>query len=350
MQHLPIYLVMALVLVCTNSMAAQPVSNSSGASEAAVLENFLQKVQNAALRLDYVGTYVHQQGEQVHSAKLTHRFDSEGEQERLELLDGEPREFLRKNEELHCYLPNQRLLMIERQPMRDRFPALLSRSPAVAAKHYDLQSLGRQRIAGRACELYMLKPKDAQRFGYRLCSDNETGLLIKLQTLNASQQIIEQIAFTQIDLSHAINDRAFKIPWRTNNWKTVNQAQESSGSATTADADNLTDAGWRWPNLPAGFESIKELTRRFQKSQRSVRQLMLSDGLATVSVFIEPDLPEQPDLVDDARIRGALHIVTRRYGNFRLTVVGETPVTTLEQIAQAFILVKPQPVSSIPSP
>jgi len=47
-------------------------------------------------------------------------------------------------------------------------------------------------------------PKDDYRFGYRLCLDKETGLLLDAQLLDHDGSIRQQVLFTQIKIGQPI--------------------------------------------------------------------------------------------------------------------------------------------------
>jgi sigma-E factor negative regulatory protein RseB len=57
-----------------------------------------------------------------------------------------------------------------------------------------------------------------------------------------------------------------------------------------------------------------------------------SDGLATVSVFIEPWNPQAEELHGLAKV-GAAFAYSRRLNDNQVTVVGEVPAATVEAIA-----------------
>jgi sigma-E factor negative regulatory protein RseB len=65
-----------------------------------------------------------------------------------------------------------------------------------------------------------------------------------------------------------------------------------------------------------------------------VGQLVYSDGLAAVSVFIEP-LQAGHETAPGLASLGAIHIYTREVANHRITVVGEAPATSVQRIADA---------------
>src|SRR5690606_32850146 len=134
----------------------------------------LQKIQTAARELDYSGIYTFQQDAIMASSRIVHMVDGTGERERLVLLDGMPREFLRHNETTQCLIPEKKLIVMERR-RGDRFPALILGDGQTIPQHYDIQVQPTiHRIADRECKMIELHPKDEHRYGYRLCVDAKT--------------------------------------------------------------------------------------------------------------------------------------------------------------------------------
>ena len=97
---------------------------------------------------------------------------------------------------------------------------------------------------------------------------------------------------------------------------------------------NLSGAGWVVTSELPGFRKITELKRRVGESA-GVGQVVYSDGLAAVSVFIEPlDARRDPVRTGLATV-GAIHIYTREVAKHMVTVVGEAPAASVQRIANA---------------
>ena len=65
-----------------------------------------------------------------------------------------------------------------------------------------------------------------------------------------------------------------------------------------------------------------------------VAHIVLSDGLAAVSVFIEP-LPPAAQVPEGSSQQGAVNIYTKSIGGQLVTVLGETPAVTVKQIGDS---------------
>lgn len=181
----------------------------------------LSRIQQAARKQDYAGVFMYQQGEMIQSSRLVHVLDGTGERERLEILDGQPREYLRHNEDVQCLIPERKTVLLERR-RGDRFPGLLLGDPANLTEHYKIRTESAlHRVAGRECRLITIEPLDKLRYGYRLCADVETNLLLKAQTLNAARGVVEQVSFTSLRLGAEVDPQSLTSRWNTRDWKVL---------------------------------------------------------------------------------------------------------------------------------
>ena len=285
----------------------------------------LSQIQRAARALNYAGVFTYQQGGAMESSRLAHGFDGQNETEKLELLDGPAREYLRYNADVQCLIPEQKTVLIEKQ-RGDRFPGLLLSDSQAIDANYSVQPLSQpMRVAGRTCQLIDVLPRDDARYGYRLCADTQTGLLLKAQTMNAEGRVIEQVAFTEIAIGSSVAQNLLQPSWPIAGWTVLEPVQK--------DVD-LKSLGWNI-NAPAGFAPTSQLQQLFAEN-KVVHQMVLSDGLATISIFIEPYLNERSDYKPHGAAQvGSVNLYGVKIANFWLTVLGEVPASTLEKFAQS---------------
>lgn len=317
------------VLCCLWLAAMFPGVHSARAAEPAAQAadptlTLLGKIQNAARQLDYAGVFTYQQGAVLQSTRIAHIVDGTGERERLEALDGAPGESLRHNDAIERLVPERKIVILEsRRP--DGFPGLLINDGHNIPAHYNVRKSKRMsRVAGRDCVLFEVLPKDHDRYGHRYCADAKTNLLLKAQTLGAGGNVIDQIAFTALKLGDAVKPDQLDQRWDTKGWKVLRASLKPV---------DLGHMGWRIP-APAGFVDVAQV-RRPMTGNKQVNQLVLSDGLAAISVFIEPfDKANERALPRGAVRKGALNIYGTRIGNHWFTVVGEVPARTLRDIAK----------------
>ena len=290
---------------------------------------WLKKIQSAAQKLNYSGTFVYQQGNHVRTSRITHLLDGKNEIEKLEILDGKPREYIRNNEEVICYVPETKTLLVEKRVTHDVFPAILAANPTDLAEFYNVKKSDIGRVAGHDCQTIILEPKDNLRYGYKLWAEKSTGLLLRAQTLNEKNEVVEQIAFTQITIGNIDKSRVKSSFPNTSGWHVENAVMSQV---------NLS--GWTVKSVPPGFTKIREVKRLVSDTavpgghttSREVSQIVFSDGLAAISVFIEPGTQSR---TEGSMQQGAMNIMGKRQGDFWLTIVGEVPAAAIREVANS---------------
>lgn len=283
---------------------------------------WLKRIYHATQTLSYTGTFIYQQGDRTVASHIVHRVGKGIDVEKVEALDGVPRETLRTRDTVECYLPRLHVVKIDRHGKRRGFPAMLPEQLSALPRHYLITVAGSARIAGYECREIVLTPKDDYRYGYRLWADKKTGMLLKARTFNREGKGIEQFAFTELHVGEVPGSaaRADSIPkgWRV---------EESS--VTPVD---IAAAGWSVrPGLP-GFHKIAEVKRRLSDAHL-VDQIVYSDGMAAVSVFIEPLRAGVGPVRTGLSSTGAVNIYTREVAHHVVTVVGETPALSVRHVA-----------------
>ena len=283
--------------------------------------SWLRKIHEATQRLSYTGTFVYQNGMRSETSRITRYVDAAGDIEKLEVMDGVPREIVRTRDTVRCYLPESRVVKVDRRTERG-FPALVPERIMALARHYDLALGETRRIAGYDCQAVELSPKDNLRYGYRLYADIGSGMLLRAVTLDPEGNEVENFTFTQLSLGNVTRDMV-KPRRAGRDWRVEN---------TGAELARLD--GWGLAAELPGFRKVTELKRRLGES-RPVGQMVYSDGLAAVSVFIEPLEARRDPIRTGLSRMGAIHIYTREVANHRVTVVGEAPASSVQRIADS---------------
>jgi sigma-E factor negative regulatory protein RseB len=86
--------------------------------------------------------------------------------------------------------------------------------------------------------------------------------------------------------------------------------------------------------MPDGFQMTTSKVTVLAGSEAAVDHLVYSDGVASVSVFVEPAGPDSNELAGDSTIGGANAYSTRIKG-YDVTAVGEVPSDTVRMIARS---------------
>jgi sigma-E factor negative regulatory protein RseB len=291
----------------------------------------LARINQATQKLSYTGTFVYQQGNRTEISRISRIADATGGMEKLEVLDGVPREVVRTRDGVRCYLPASQTVKVERVASHRDFPAILPDQLGDLQQYYVASRGEPARIAGFDCVSVLLTPRDDLRYGYVLWADANTGMLMRARTVNDKGETLEQFTFTHLQIGPVARDKV-RSKHAGRNWRI------EEGAATPV---NLSEAGWLVnPDLP-GFRKIDEVRRKLRESQM-VGQVVYSDGLAAISIFIEPLAEGRGTMRTGMSNLGAIHIYTREVENHLVTVVGETPAASVRRIADRIEYKRPQ--------
>jgi sigma-E factor negative regulatory protein RseB len=279
----------------------------------------ISKMANAARQINYTGTFVYKHGNQIETSRIWHLTDSSGNYERLEMLDGLPREIVRKNDEVTCYYPSSKTAKIEKWQAARRFPAVVSEQLSAIVANYAVRKGGIERVAGHDCQVTVLEPRDQLRYGHAFCAELKSGLPLRAKTLNDRGEAVEIFAFTQVDIGAALSHEHVKARYDATapGWKLDQSALAVGG-----------EQGLRWTvlNHPAGFRKVLEAMRTIHGKQAV--HLVFSDGLAAVSIFVEPGIAGAR-AAQELSHQGAINVFTRPHAGHVVTALGEAPAATV---------------------
>ncbi|MEP7156804.1 MAG: MucB/RseB C-terminal domain-containing protein [Betaproteobacteria bacterium] len=301
-----------------------PPSSALQKSDAAALE-WVDKISRSARELPYSGVFVHQTAEGATTTRIAHMVDKQGvEHEKLELMDGPLTEIIRRNEELTCYRPETKTISVDRRATGRFFPSLIAGNSRSIAENYRVKMGNIERIAGYECQWIILEPRDAMRYMQKLCADVGTGLLLRAKLFNDRRQVVEQFMFTQLDASRGLAKQALKSRYeQAQGWQKI--------YAVNSVKD--TETGWLAGNLPAGFRKIMEMTRNLIGRPTPVSHLVYSDGVLSVSVFVESAQNDPNSVTSVLAEDGPTSFAMRSVADHQVTVMGEVPLAAVQTIA-----------------
>ena len=306
------------------------------AGDISEVRGLLDRMVRASRSLDYIGTFVYRNGSMIESMKIIHRADVNGSQERLVALSGAAREVIRDGKRVICILPDDRTVVVARRRSGGLYPSTAF-DPEVAigsdiAEFYFLTSDGVERVADREATVIDVQPKDGYRYGFRLAVDHETGLLLKSELLDNDRTALEQIVYTHLELPESIPDDALKprISAAGFTWYEADAATGAEGGSVARPQE--WSIGW----LPEGFRMADESYGPIQSGGDFVDHRVYSDGLASLSVFIEQE-PDTGDRLEGFSSVGAVNAFSRMIDDYQLSVVGEVPGITVEKVAASIV-------------
>ena len=302
------FAIFALLLACSQSFAA----------ERQVSLDWLKTIAFAAHQTEYSGVFVYQYDNHVETSRITHILASDSEYERLESLDGVKREIIRHHGKVWSYL-DDKMVQVDSQQGRGIFPTLLPEQLLALNANYQAAEIGIERVAGYNAQAILFQPRDKQRYTHKIWVHTDSGLLLKAAVLGDNKQVVEQYSFTQLQIGGNID-------------RTWVNAKAAAGLPATNDAAGVDfNSGWVVDALPPGFKKIKEIQRPMRGKHAPVTQIVYSDGLSGISIFIEPTDSDEDDK-DGLSSRGAVNLQHKVLNKHLITVVGEVPPRTVMQV------------------
>jgi len=303
-----------LVGLITVDVSAQEVSS------------WLDLMNQAVEELNYKGTFVHLLDGNAETLQIVHRNDAGRISERIVSLDGVGREIIREQDKVQCVFPDRREVVLDET--RDASP-LVAALPSYSEElepHYEFTIYKTDRVADRLTQKIGIKPKDEFRYGYVLWLDDETAMPLKSQLIDETGKIVEQIQFTQFEIFDLIPESELVSTIDTEGFTWSGPGRSSS--------PQTSQVPWRASMLPGGFSLSVAEHSPIAGSELPVEHLVYSDGLATVSVFIE-DPNNKADLSDGFSKLGSTNVYSLTLNGRKVTAMGEVPRKTVHRIASS---------------
>ena len=313
------------------AQAGDPAAVAPGAEA----RSWLQRIQSAASQRNYQGTLVVSAGGSMSSSRLAHYCEGNQYFERIDMLDGQPRRVYRHNEQVLTLWPAAKVARIEQRDAVALFPAVLSGSEEQLFERYDMLAEGTDRVAGHDAAVFLLRPRDGQRFAQRLWAEQASGLLLRADVLAPDGRVLETAAFSDVTIGIKAQPESVLAPMRKlEGYRVLRSAPQRTG---------LEAEGWRLAVPVIGFKPISCVKRSLdagadgeRATSVEVLQTIYSDGLTHVSVFIEPFRAERHRA--GAAAIGATHTLMQPHGSQHwVTVMGDVPMATLKQFAAALV-------------
>jgi sigma-E factor negative regulatory protein RseB len=291
---------------------------------------WLDRVAIAASRTSYQGTMVFSTGSHMSTMRVTRYCMGKDSFERHESLDGPPRLIYRHNQLVHTMWPQKKVALVQHRDARTQFPALSDADDALAAYHLRLE--GSDRVAAHASRVMLLEPRDSDRYAQRLWAEVSTGLMLRADVLDRDGRVLESIAFTDLKVNVKPQPDAVTAA--------MNRLDGYQVIKPDVSRTKLEDEGWKLGVPVAGFKQVSCVKRPVDGSRAlpsssspSIVQSVYSDGVAHVSVFIEPhDASRHKPMMSSW---GASNTLAQQRGDAWVTVVGDVPMATLERFAVA---------------
>lgn len=288
----------------------------------------LERMRAAALERNYQGTMVVSSGGSMSSSRVAHYRAGDQSFEHVEALDGRLQQVLRHNDLVHTVWPQSGVVVVEKRDSGSARAPLVQTVEARLLDRYELRVEGQQRIAGREAEVLLLQPRDEWRYAQRLWADLASGLMLRAEIVGGDKGVLESSGFSAIEINVKPQPEVVRLALRRLAGLRVLRAQQER---TQLDAE-----GWRLARPLPGFEIASTVRRPLEavieghdgKSPERMLQVVFSDGLTHVSLFVER-FDEQRHRKDVQAQIGATATRMQRRGGWWLTAMGDVPPVTL---------------------
>lgn len=314
---------LAAALACGAALAADPSPME-----------WLQRMAVAVERANYSGTVVRVHDGEVQTLRVVHRYENGQVSEKLESMDGAGREIIRAGDEVHCILPESRLVLVERQINQEGLFGRLAVQPDALTRSYDLTVEAYERVVGRPSVELAIRPRDRYRYGHRLWLDRASAIPLRRQVIDIDGDIVEEMRFAEVTIGEPIPASAFQPSADIEGFTWVRHAEQPVAR------ENENDTGFEATELPSGFRLVSAGRETFPGSEGEVAHIVYSDGVASVSVFVESSGPAAEGLDGASRIGAAYAFGTTIRGH-QVTVIGEVPGHTVRMIARSLVTTAP---------
>lgn len=316
-------------VACLLLSAAGPPAH---ANENRAAQALLQRMVHAVRSTNYSGVCIYRFGDNLQAIRIIHQAKKGYQHERLISLSGPAREIIRDNAQATYIEPTDNSIAekfrLLNPPLNASFPGNSAR-PGKAddlSDVYDLKLVGSGRVAGRDAKRLDIVPHDHFRYGYRLWIDEDSGLLLRSDLIDEAGKPLEQIMFTVIKTPKTIPDQRLEPTLAGDE---VTWYREHAPPATVISLGSAWEVG----GLPEGFELIsQEHHPRAGGRDGSVEHRLYSDGLATVSVYIQQ---ESDHPFNGWSRMGAVSAFGRTLDGYQIIVVGEVPPLTIQLIGKS---------------
>lgn len=314
---------------------------ASAEDDTSLLKYWLDKMLQSDQSYSYEGTFVYRRLEDMMSMKIAHIADCMGGGDRLESLSGAEKSVVHDLDGVTCVVEVRGEEEVTECHRESRFRGAMLKHFERIKNYYKFDLFDSDRIAGRLCRKLVIQPSDSLRYGHRLWVDEETGLLLRTELLDTDGKVLEQLMFTDLkvyksppeDLINRVKRNANNIEPAVANLPESEQPKVATAAATHDDIPKVTK--WRVTKMPEGFDLLQHFDHRGRHTHSErVEHMIFSDGMATVSIFIEKNQAGHEPFIGRSSM-GAVNVYGSVIDDHQVTIVGEVPFATVQLIGNA---------------
>ena len=292
--------------------------------------DIINKAAEASKKLSYKGIFHSQHSDDIKSIEITHAFrgsDEYGSDEytRINMLDGDFGEALADGKNVVVYHSHKNDVIMQKRKNQHLFPAIFPVNPEILKDNYELGFGDKERVAGRNSQIVVLRPLDKYRNFYHFWLDEETSIPLKMIVSDGDNNIFEQSSFTNITFAQSSNLSWFKPSIDNKKQDIIEKKLEET---------TTKNKFWKLKNILPGFKEVDQITQRIPGLNILSHQLVYSDGLAYVSLFIRPVAKDKRPKIGEVRI-GSTNISARYYNGYQIMSVGSVPFSTVKHFSES---------------
>lgn len=285
------------------------------------IKSLLQQfVKNGSSQI-FDGTFVYFFEDKIQTVKVHRDINEQGKVvEEFVPLDSKQNKSTRVLENQYCLLNND--WQYQFQAMSSSFPFRVNNFYEQLQRHYDFKLSDIVTVAGTPAIGLYIKNKDPYRYGYQLWFEPRTATLLKYKLVGQKDNVIEQYLFTDIKIH---ND-----PELENNSTLLKESNLSQLDSCSHQFEGMTKAFEQYffiKKIPEGYEPVSYRKGYINDSERQAFQFQLSDGLSTVSIFIE-DSKKSSKKINGVVKLGPVNVAGKTIGKYQVTVIGAIPIVS----------------------
>jgi sigma-E factor negative regulatory protein RseB len=291
---------------------------------------WLERMGAAMSQMSYQGTFIYISDDRMETMRITHVIDEHGARERLASVSGPHREVVRDQSGLKWISGEGESVVADPLVNWPMFLDQSVRGLKANSSYYHLQLRERKRIAERMAQRLDIVATDEFRYGYSLWLEAGSGLLLQWQLNDTKGEAIAKLVFTELRMGSEVDESELKPHDGKQRKVTAGLPSSSASASSRADASAPQwQAGW----LPPGFRMTANRAPG-QASDPPLQHQVYSDGLASVSLYVEP-LAGSAGAGAGLQELGTSHVFSLTNQDALVTVVGDVPAITVERIAQS---------------
>ncbi|TEW53149.1 transcriptional regulator [Psychromonas sp. RZ22] len=315
-------------LALAQSMAASSIEAPPSRKQLSAL-TYLDNMQQAYKHLNYELLYINTVQNQIDPKQIIHGVIKGKPITYFRFLNGEMREFVQFDGKISYYEQGGKPYSLITNREQSVFSNFANFDFKKVNQNYEYIILGKGRIAGKKVIAIRMLSKDEYRYSYIIWLDLDSYLPLRIDTINQSNLILQQIMVVSVKVTEAVN------PWLEHLSHQKAPEVQHIPKVTSQEI-----APWNIKWLPNGFKIIKDDQHRLMLHDTDpISYLMLNDGLVSVSAYIstkDTEVVKQKNIIK----RGSTLLYTEQQGNIEINIIGEIPLITAEKIAASIERVK----------